>query len=88
MFPLGSEKRPVIVRVQTQEKAKKIMQICEQYGFKQITGIEPGKKEDYSDLIKAIKERNTPANIYDPCPCGSGLKYKFCCAKKPIDLAL
>lgn len=21
-----------------------------------------------------------PANRYDPCPCGSGKKYKFCCA--------
>ena len=20
-----------------------------------------------------------PANPYDPCPCGSGKKYKFCC---------
>ena len=88
MFPLGSEKRPVIIRVQSQEKATKIIQICEQYGFQHITGIEPYEKEDYSDLVKAIKERNTPADIYAPCPCGSGLKFKFCCAKKPMDLAL
>ncbi|MCF8568098.1 SEC-C domain-containing protein [Alicyclobacillus tolerans] len=29
-----------------------------------------------------------PVNVYDPCPCGSGKKYKFCCAKKPIELDL
>ncbi|MCF8568607.1 SEC-C domain-containing protein [Alicyclobacillus tolerans] len=29
-----------------------------------------------------------PANVYDPCPCGSGKKYKFCCAKKPFELDL
>ena len=23
-----------------------------------------------------------PANRYDPCPCGSGKKYKFCCEQK------
>ena len=81
MVPLGAEKRPVIVRVKSTEKAKKIVQICKQYGFKQITGIEPNEKEDYSDLIKAIKERNAPDNIYDPCPCGSGFKYKRCHGK-------
>ncbi|CAN7651864.1 SEC-C metal-binding domain-containing protein [Peribacillus frigoritolerans] len=27
-----------------------------------------------------------PASPYDPCPCNSGKKYRFCCAKKPVEL--
>jgi hypothetical protein len=86
MLPLGSEKRPVIVRVASDAKGAKISQICNQYGLHFIIGLEPGKPEDFSDLITAIKEKTTPANVYDPCPCGSGQKYRFCCAKKPIQL--
>ncbi|WP_246132367.1 SEC-C metal-binding domain-containing protein [Paenibacillus hemerocallicola] len=44
--------------------------------------------EDITDLKKALKERLMPANVYEDCPCGSGTKYKFCCAKtmKSFDL--
>ena len=37
---------------------------------------------------KAIQQRGALANVYHPCPCGSGKKYKFCCAQKPIEFDL
>jgi uncharacterized protein YecA (UPF0149 family) len=84
MFPLGSKQRPIIVKVQSQEKAEKVAEICDQYDFKFIVGLE--LTEDLTDLKKAIQERMKPANPYDPCPCNSGKKYKFCCSKKSFDL--
>lgn len=81
---LGSSRRPVIVKVNSKVKAKRVAEICEEYGFQYIVGIEVD--EHITDLKKAIQQRNTPANVYAPCPCGSGKKYKFCCAKKPLEL--
>ncbi len=37
---------------------------------------------DLSDLRKALMQKLSPTNVYAPCSCGSGLKYKFCCANK------
>jgi uncharacterized protein YecA (UPF0149 family) len=84
MFPLGSEQRPIIVKVKSSEKAEKIAEICEQHNWKYIIGLE--LTEDLTDLKKAMKEQMKPASPYDPCPCNSGKKYRFCCAKKRIEL--
>jgi hypothetical protein len=84
MQPLGSSQRPVIVKVNSEMKAQRVAEICKEYDFQYIVGIEVD--EDITDLKKAIQQRNTPSNIYAPCPCGSGKKYKFCCAKKPFVL--
>lgn len=80
MYSLGSEQRPVVVKVATEEKAEKVAQVCERYGFHFIMGLD--WYENLSDLKKALKERLAPGNVYDPCPCDSGKKYKFCCAEK------
>ncbi len=83
MAKLGSEKRPVIVRVHTKEKAKYVAETCERNGWHFIIGFEPDKPEDISDLEKllnppqVVKSEKTGRN--DPCPCGSGKKYKKCC---------
>ena len=86
METLGSEHHPVIVKVNSEERAARVAEICEEYGFKYIVGLE--YDEDLTDLKKAIQQRRIPVNVYDPCPCGSGKKFKFCCAKKPIELKL
>jgi hypothetical protein len=44
-------------------------------------------KEEQKDLIRAHKDSHTirkPKKIgrNDPCPCGSGKKYKQCCGRK------
>lgn len=86
MATLGSKQRPVIVKVTSQEMAAKVAKICDRYGLHFIAGIEA--EENLTDLKKAIKEFSAPKNIYDPCPCGSRLKYKFCHMKKEIVLDL
>ena len=83
MFSLGSKQRPIVVKIKSEEKAQKVAQICDWYGFHFIIGLE--LTEDLSDFKKALKDKFTPSAPYDPCLCGSGEKYKFCCAKKMKD---
>ena len=82
MAKLGSEKRPIVVRVPTDEKAKYVAEKCKENGWHYIIGFEPDKPEDLSDLKllnppHLIKSEKIGRN--DPCPCGSGKKYKKCC---------
>jgi len=83
---LGSEKRPLVLKVASERRLNEVTEICEKHGFKFIIGLE--KSEDITELKKAIKEKMTPTDVYSPCFCGSGKKYKFCCAKKPIETEL
>lgn len=57
MPKLGSEKRPAVARVKTMEKAGKILEICNRYGWKAIVGIEPDKPENISDVQKLLKRK-------------------------------
>ncbi|MBW4080758.1 SEC-C domain-containing protein [Paenibacillus sp. S150] len=59
---------------------EQVQRVCDYYGWNYIMGME--FIEDLNDLNKALLEQLTPENIYDPCPCGSGKKFKFCCAGK------
>ncbi len=81
---LGTEKRPCVVNVQTEERVKEVAAICEENGWKHIIGLEPDKPEDISELElllntpkSKIAEKKVGRN--EPCPCGSGKKYKKCC---------
>lgn len=84
---LGSSKRPAVVRVQTQERATEIFSICNENDWKVVVGVEPDEPEDTADFEKLLNPpvpvRN-PAKVgrNDPCPCGSGLKYKKCCGAR------
>lgn len=86
MPKLGSKKRPIVVRVQTQERAGEIAEICDQHHWHFIAGIESHELEDVRDLEDALNPRlpiqtgGAPGRN-DPCPCGSGKKYKKCCGK-------
>ena len=91
MAKLGTNSKPAIARVQSQERANEILQICEENDWKVIVGIEPDKEEDISDVYKLLghKVENTKTIVKDqavgrndPCSCGSGKKYKKCCGKK------
>lgn len=87
MTRLGSKKRPAIVRVQTQERSDQVMDIFREHDWDFIIGVEPDKEEDITDLLKLLHpERFTiqvepTAGRNDPCPCGSGNKYKKCCLR-------
>jgi hypothetical protein len=50
MAKLGSQKTPVIVRVQTEARAHDIASICNQHSLHYIIGFEPDKPEDVSDV--------------------------------------
>jgi len=89
MAKLGSEKRPVIVRVETEERAHAITAACTMRGWHCIAGVEPDEPEDISDFQRMMNPV-TPASSAkvgrnEPCPCGSGKKYKRCCAGKEED---
>ena len=81
---LGTEKKPAVVHVQTEERLKEVSSIFEEKGWNYIIGLEPDKPEDITDLEilqnprkPMIGENKVGRN--DPCPCGSGKKYKKCC---------
>lgn len=82
--PWGSEMHPIILRVPSEERAEQMARICEQFGWHFILGFE--SFEDVSDLRKALLSRFTQSDPYAPCVCGSGKKYKFCCARSMRDL--
>ena len=75
MEPLGSSQRPVIVKVHNKQRAVRVAEICEEHGFQSIVGLE--HEEDLTDLKKAIQQRMTPTNVYDPCPCGRQPEARF-----------
>lgn len=87
MTRLGSHKRPAIVRVQTDERAQEVVDICHEHDWQFIVGVEPDKDEDVTDVMKLLHpERftvrvNEVARRNDTCPCGSGSKYKKCCLR-------
>ena len=89
MAKLGSDKRPAVVRVQTMPKGEPIVALCEKHHWKVIVGIEPDQPEDLSDINLLLRgsageppaPRAAPRiGRNDYCPCGSGKKFKNCCA--------
>ena len=87
MTRLGSKKRPAIVRVQTHERAQEIAEMCDGHDWEVIIGVEPDNTEDITDVLKLLEpdrftvRAETSARRNDPCPCGSGKKYKKCCLR-------
>ncbi|PIP16228.1 MAG: hypothetical protein COX46_03555 [bacterium (Candidatus Ratteibacteria) CG23_combo_of_CG06-09_8_20_14_all_48_7] len=91
---LGTNKKPIILRVQSQKRAEELVVICSDHRWQFIIGIEPDKPENIEDLEKMIRRcdntSQTPAARYRPvsgndyCPCGSGMKFKKCCGQKSM----
>jgi SWIM/SEC-C metal-binding protein len=88
MAKLGSEKNPIIVRVKTEERGRYVADLCEQHGWQYIIGFE--NNEDISDLEKALNPPLPAQSVKfgrnDPCPCGSGQKFKKCCGSSVVSL--
>jgi len=84
MARIGSEQRPVILRVQTMQRAREVIDLCAEHDLHYVLAIAPDKPEDVSDIERAL---NPPEPVRaapkpgrnDPCPCGSGRKTKKCC---------
>ena len=87
MTRLGSQKRPAVVRVQTQERADEIVELCSGHPWEVIVGVESDKPEDITDVLKLLTPERFTARAEpqvgrnDPCPCGSGAKHKKCCLR-------
>ena len=85
MTSQGTKQRPAVVRVRSEDRAQEILDLCQEHGIPVIVGIEPEETEDISDVepILWLAEPAVAAaklGRNDPCPCGSGGKYKKCCA--------
>lgn len=83
---LGTEKNPAVVTVQTEERAKELEAIFNKNGWKYNIKLEPDKPEDVialEILLNPIKTKIAEKKVgrNEPCPCGSGKKYKKCCAE-------
>ena len=83
---LGTTKNPAVVRVQTKKRMKKIASIFEKHGWRYSIELDPDQPEDISELERLLNpaqpkivEKKVGRN--EPCPCGSGNKYKKCCGK-------
>jgi SWIM/SEC-C metal-binding protein len=83
MAKLGSEKKPIVVRVRTEERGRYVAEQCRHHGWHYIIGFEADETEDISDLERALNPplpaQSKRIGRNDPCPCGSGKKYKKCC---------
>jgi SWIM/SEC-C metal-binding protein len=91
MAKLGTNKKPAVVRVQTEERALEITRLCDEHGWIVIAGVEPDEPENIDDVKWLLKHRSATPKSYsgpmktgpnDYCPCGSGLKYRNCCMGK------
>ncbi|NNF97858.1 MAG: hypothetical protein HKM93_00625 [Desulfobacteraceae bacterium] len=81
---LGTKKNPARIRVQTEERMMELTAVFKENGWNFIIGLEPDEAEDITDLEllqnpqkTMIAEKKVGRN--EPCPCGSGKKYKKCC---------
>ena len=98
MAKLGTKKRPVRFRVQTEERLQEIALLCDKNGWKFVGGFEPDEPEDLSEVEyllnprafssqprmgnsdnKTVVYKKSKVGRNEPCPCGSGKKYKKCC---------
>ncbi|MBW2054446.1 MAG: SEC-C domain-containing protein [Deltaproteobacteria bacterium] len=83
---LGTEKNPAVVHVKTKERMNEVAKIFEKNGWKYTIELQGDKPEDIADLeillnrTKPIEAQNKVGRN-EPCPCGSGKKYKKCCGK-------
>jgi len=89
MARLGSKQRPAVVRVRTQDRADELLDLCSRHDWHLIAGVEPNADEDITDVLKLLHPENFTRRVghqprrNEPCPCGSGAKYKKCCLRAP-----
>ena len=83
---LGTIKNPAVVYVKTKKRMKEVASIFKEHGWEHTIELDKSEPEDITDLEVLL---NTPKTVTvdkkigrnDPCPCGSGMKFKKCCGK-------
>ncbi len=81
---LGTEKNPAAVRVKTKKRVKELASVFEKNDWEYTIELQPDTPEDTADLEALLNPVGTETvekkpGRNDPCPCGSGKKYKKCC---------
>ena len=83
---LGTKKQPAKLSVKTEKRKKELEAVFEQNGWTCEIEVDPDAPENTVDLerlqnpVTTVKvDQKTGRN--DPCPCGSGKKFKKCCGK-------
>ena len=81
---LGTQKAPAQIRVQTEEREQELAAVFAENGWTCVIEVNSEEDEDIRDLESLqVKQpqavSNKKASRNDPCPCGSGNKYKKCC---------
>ncbi len=83
---IGKDRNTEEPRGCTTERAEEILALCTEHGIEFIIGLEPDEAEDISDIERALQAQQaspvlTPPKVgrNEPCPCGSGKKFKKCC---------
>ena len=83
-FRLGTRKAPAQISVQTQEREQELSAVFTENGWACVIEVDSEQDENIRDL-ESLQSKKTravstkKANRNDPCPCGSGRKYKKCC---------
>jgi SWIM/SEC-C metal-binding protein len=83
---LGTALNPASIRVQSQKRAKEVQKTCDAHGWTCTIDVEPDQPEDTLDLDRLLyppqpKVVGKKTGRNEPCPCGSGKKFKTCCGK-------
>ncbi len=83
---LGTKTNPAVVHVQTEKRVKELEAVFKENGWEYTIDLEPDKPEDIAALEilqnppqTRVAEAKVGRN--EPCPCGSGKKYKRCCGQ-------
>ena len=81
---LGTRKAPAQISVQTQEREQELAAVFEKNGWVCVIEVNSEQDENIRDLESLQNKQpravsTKKANRNDPCPCGSGRKYKKCC---------
>jgi SWIM/SEC-C metal-binding protein len=88
---IGTEKHPAFARVQTEERLEQVAALCHEHNIQFVIELAPGKSEDITDIERAlsppIPATSAPkTGRNDPCPCGSGKKFKKCCGSGALSV--
>jgi len=81
---LGTPKRPAKINVHTEQRQKEIEAICDENDWTCEITVDSEKPEDTVEL-EILRNPSAPTKASpkvgrnEPCPCGSGKKFKKCC---------
>jgi uncharacterized protein YchJ len=79
------KEKPLVCSVISELQAAQVAKICQDYGLQAIIRIRPFV--EISQIKKAVKAK-LKESLYEPCPCGSEKKFKFCCYPKKLEIEI